>query len=306
MNNKYQSTRMSKFIYGSKKYSKYWNSFNGSMFLRDFNTNMAIEFAYKPSRGEFFTIESSYDTLKEMITVNDYSYLEYELSSIISRVIYNMILRGKAFLEVVYYMDDEGCTKGFDFQTFNYKKYIKFRKNTRFYYKNRINEECIKGHFDIPNNNLIIFKLSDLGLHKKEFYSIEKRLRNIDITKIPLSKINELNINVSEYEKEEELEILSATKNIPWNTRSNNIITEPYSIYRLAKFKKIKLNLLEYIIKQINDKISEIGIKYNFEGKITYKTLSIKEVEEIVRKMGEGDILIKDVIDYLFCNKIYK
>lgn len=309
MNSGYKSTRKNKFIYDNKKYKKHWNSFYGSMFLEDFNSDLSIEFLYKGSVRGFFKLESNNDTLKKMIGLNDYSYLEYKFPDIITELVHSMILKGKAFLEVVYYSDDTKSVKGFDFQPLNYKRYIKNIKYTKFYGEASIKLNHNETSFEICNQNLICFKLSDLDLHKRDFYKIEKKLRDIDFTKLLLlTKVKELNVNLSEYEKEEKLTLLWATKKIPWDGRdySSKFITEPYQIYRLAKLKITKLRFLEYIISRVNDKINEIGNKYNFSGRITYDTIDIKSIEEIINRIDSGEIQLEDAVDYLLCNKMYK
>lgn len=306
MDNEYKSTRKSKYHYISDNNKKYWSSLYSSMFIDDFLNAFSIINMYKSSSRGDFSIESDNENLRKMITLNNTSYIDYKLSEIIRNLVYNMILKNKAFLEVVYYLDNEGIVKGFDFQVINYKRYIKTPKSTIFYYntleegKNKINK------FKIYNSNLICFKLSDIGLSSREFHRIDKKLKHLDITKLPIANSN-VKIDIDKYEEDTKFELFSVTKNIPWNGREDSckFITEYYQVYRLARLKMIELSILQYIFNKINHKIDDIGSKYDFSGKIVYNTISIDNIQDIIEKTKKGELQLEEAMEYLLSIKRY-
>ncbi|CEO27955.1 Uncharacterised protein [[Clostridium] sordellii] len=287
---------------------KKWKSISGLMFREDFVTHLCISLLdLKSNNSSIFQIESNDNKLKQMITSNDKSYLKYNLSQIITNIVDDMIIKGKAFLHVIYYLDDSNRVSGFDFKKISYRYHFKGIKKTIFYFRTSHNNNLKNNNIKIYNKDLIEFKISDIGLRVSDFNKIEKSLSQLGLDKLPIQKLKELNLDIENYTKQEKLYLYKSTKRIPWNGRynGNDYITEPYQLYRLANFKIMQLKFLKYIVDKINGKINEIGKEYEFEGKIIYNTIGIEDIKDIIIKIDSGEIQFEEAIDYLLCNKDY-
>lgn len=304
MNKRYKSTADCTITFNDRRINRKWVSYYGQMFIEDFIHNLCFTALRKKDIAfvdrEQFRIEEFDSKLKKMITLSDYTYLEYGLGKVITNSLYTLLTKGKSYLQVVYYLDDNDNVIGFDFKELYYEKILKGIKNIKFYYPNSSGRKVLK----ISKDDLICLKCSKCGFKKRELRKIEKGLRDMKLFPISAEKMYELNVDFMHYNKEEKLNLLRITKNIPWNGRDsrNEYITYQYYLFRLAKFRKQQIILLKYIVDEINAKLIEIGNKNKFKGSIVYDALSEEDIDEIINMMNNGELQFDDALKCLLYN----
>lgn len=99
--NEYNSSQQSISLQRTRSYERE-QSLYGSMFLEDFCQNLSIQLAPMCSGDDFYDVEPSEDCLKQLLLSCDSSLLRYSLTQVLNRSVYELVQRGKAYIEIVF------------------------------------------------------------------------------------------------------------------------------------------------------------------------------------------------------------
>ena len=267
------------------------------MFFEDMCRDFSIEFTPISRHYDFFSISSS-DKKLEVLLEERHDFIRYDFSRLLKDILFRLLIAKKAYVEVIKKFDGDNLI-GISFYVLNIEK-AKKKKDTFFFIGRNYNNERV--NFNIHQDDVIEFVLKNVYKSSKLIIKILRKLSDIDNID-SLSLINKnVSYDFSEHHKRQELEMLKYTKDIFWLGRhySNYYLNDFYILYRIANYKKLKLQFLEYLVTKINQNILMLGNKYNFEGSINYKTYTIQEIDKKIHDLNNGLCSIKEVNDFLF------
>lgn len=241
------------------------------MFIEDFTKGFSYDFTPIEKHDTFYGVSPADNTLKALLTFTNYSYFEYEFEELLSDIMYNLILNGKAYVEIVSWTDANGTVKGIEFIPVHAKFRCMRRRKVQFVAYD-FNKEVVS--FKIEKNRLLFFDLRDIGYKRSYFRKLIKHLCVFDATAAS-ELVLDSNMNgifdLTKYHEALEYKLLKQTKPVHWLGRSysNKYLSESYLLYRTIQYKKLKYNFLEYILQQINEGLDAFKTGWDFSGKIS-------------------------------------
>ena len=155
---------------------KYKQSLYGSMFLEDFCHHFSSKLAPIGDHDRFYDVSPHDDHLKRLLLFCDYSALGYSFDELLSSVMHELLLNGKAYVEIVLWRDKQNVVQGMEFVPIHSVCYWVGNNTCRFSGKTY---EGKKEKFSIEKQYLIIFDLKDLGFHRKYFRRLMNRLGSL-------------------------------------------------------------------------------------------------------------------------------
>lgn len=119
-------------------------------------------------------------SLTKLLWFNGRFNLDYNLDTIFSQIVRQLILNGRAYLEIIFFKDFENVIKGINFVPINAKK----RKNDLNHYTfQAIDWKNVQIEFSVESKYIVEFDLRDLGYGRNYFRRLLKKLANLDVTK---------------------------------------------------------------------------------------------------------------------------
>lgn len=124
-------------------------------------------------------------------------------------------------------------------------------------------------------------------------------LSNIN-TSLHSDKLN----GFSENMEKRNIKILKLTKTLyyaGYPVNEEGIMSEFYLLYRICHQKILKRKIIDYVIKQINNRLSLLREKYHFDGEIISNMISrdwLADYNELI----QGNITVKEMNDRLYGN----
>lgn len=262
------------------------------MFLEDFCASFSIDLAsHSQDRGQdFYKINPPEDLLRDLLLFEDYQFLEYNMDKLLTHIMQDLICFGKAYLEIVTWKDTEGMIQGISFALIKPAVVLKGTNSTLFV-SIQFNKELKLYH--IENKNLIVLRIKDLGYSR---YSLRKLLRKIN--KYDFANVGNMSLypqktgfDFKEYIRKNEFALLKATRNVYWYGRNarNQYMSESYLLYRAAKFKMLRKEFLNYIIRQMNMGLQNYKNEFGFNGEIIVDCADFDYMKEFER-LWSGEI----------------
>lgn len=159
--------------------------------------------------------------------------------------------------------------------------------------------------FSIDRKHLIILDLKDVGFRRKYFARLMKKMNHLDTTASDsalMGNSNRIKYDFNEHNRMRQYKLLKLNKRTGWfgRERNNPHLTESYLLYRIANFKKIRFDFLQYIISQINIALKQFETDLSFEGRIVIEVPSVNYDEHfaalskgIINTTQLGDIIFK-------------
>lgn len=148
---------------------KFKKNFYGQMFIEDFCQLFSISFPVINRLRNFYVINSENDDLLKLLNYKCNNYLEYILDNQLQKIMLTLICEGKAFIETVLIKDEGGNLLGILFVPLAILKNRKHKKATTFY---ALQSDNKKVQYEVSNNNLIAFNLTDLGFSSNYFIKL--------------------------------------------------------------------------------------------------------------------------------------
>lgn len=271
------------------------------MLLEDLTGSFSLEFSHINETRNFFRIEPINDRLNTLLSYERFNYLEYDFERCLGEIFRYLIYKGKAYAEIAILTSEHDEIVGLDIIPIDYKKDIKLGKHIKFHGLTS-NKETIK--FKINKKYLIKFDLKDIGLSRDFFSKVIKKLRKTSIS-APVEFFTDKKLEkIFDYEKyscTNDYNLIKFCKNIGWVGRnySNQFLSDSYLLTQRIKFKKIKWRILEYLLLQINSKLSTFKNSCNFNGEIQI-SVKEKDYEKEYCSFYNGTTTLKSFTDYVY------
>lgn len=271
---------------------KYQPSMAGSMFIDDFSRLFSFEFTPIGLRSDsnFYTIYPENASLKALMWFNDRFNLDHKLDETFSRIMRQLILNGRAYLEIISFKDFENVMKGIKFVPINAKKRKKFLNHYTF---QAIDCKNVQIKFSVESKYIVEFDLRDLGFSRNYFRRLLKKLSNLDEIKasqLTLDSSAKKYFNFEEYVRISEYDLLKVTNNVHWvrQSYSNQHLSESYLLYRKIKFKILRYEFLKYILEQINFGLDRLKEEWGFTGNIGIN-FTLPDYNVFIKKYESGE-----------------
>jgi hypothetical protein len=234
--------------------------------MEDFCRSYSITFSAIDSFGDPYYIVDN-NNLKELLTHSNYDFFNYTFDNLLIDITKELITKGVAYLEILETRNPQNDLIGLDFQVL-YSNCVKNRHNS-YIVKESPNDNNQKRK--VQKNNIVVFKISDIGISKLRVKRILKKIDKIESPNVQLVLNSEKNGFVwDKYMDAYNYNQLSVCKDLYWYFRNSNnpLFSECYLLYRNAKLKELRQNIYYYITNQINERLTALGNEYGFKGKI--------------------------------------
>ena len=251
------------------------NGLYRNMFLQDFCMHFSIILRKKNDFRHFFKIDAPNKRLHDLLEYNGSMFLEYDLDKLLADNLADLINYGKSYVELVKIFDKDKKLIGI--------KLIRFRNNTQVSIRNKIyyvsrkyDGKLITGKIDAEN--VISFKVQDIGYSKSYFRRLFRKLHKYDTNFLELSMDSKSGFEMDVYEKKQDYELLKLGHNVRWLGRKfdNYYVNEPYLLYIKMEEMKLKEAMLSQLLSRYNEKLANVGKKYGFLGKICFDSKTSK------------------------------
>ncbi|MBI4991778.1 MAG: hypothetical protein HZB99_00990 [Candidatus Harrisonbacteria bacterium] len=295
-----------------KAYPYHGDSF---MFIEDMYTGIMPFMIYRgerekyPARIEPATTPQRQRLIASGISQRDHThFLEDAICEFVRTTAHILFSDGVAFYEIVYKKNEAGEIESFDFELLQPFYLFRFWKN---YYQivpwweakeSHIRVQIIK----IPAEKILRIDFPKQYGGKRKVYYLLKRLYQLSKELIPKFQIDSMGKNenigfdLNEFSRVKYLEIAKLTKEFGWNQRqrSDNYITEYYSMERFLREKKLEATIRAHILKKLNETLNRAPL--NLGAKIAMDNLfSIEDVEKQEKLLKEGNVKFMDIFNAL-------
>lgn len=288
---------------GLRKYAK--SSYSG-MLIDDLSRSFKISLSQKPYSEGFYSVHPSKDRLELLLSFRD-RWTDYDYDRLLCAILHDLIINGKAYAEIITWKrhNTENDTEeymGLSIEPIHVKcaKHI----GRRYCFKgSNLKGEAVS--FIINAKHIICFDLKDLGLTRNYFRKLFRRLQSIDIqnaANLVIDKTVEKRYDFREHVKKNELKLLQYTHSLYWYGRnmSNQHLSESYRLYREIHLKLLKQTILDYLLKQINNALSNFKTELGFEGIIVAKQLAY-DYEAEFKKYYTGELNAEQLAQIIYC-----
>ena len=150
-----------------------------STFVRDMTNHFSILLSQSFDHHGFYTIEAEDDKLKELLSIDDYWFLEYDFDKILSSIMYNLIFANKTFVEIAFSRNEANEIVGISLFPFDAIKIASVKNHSWFVSRKPDKKISV---FKLERNKYIEFNVKELGLRKNCLKRIVKKLKKINIT----------------------------------------------------------------------------------------------------------------------------
>jgi len=275
------------------------------MLLEDVAASFSIEFEARDQHEPFYSIKPTKDKLKNLLSFQYENFLEDGFDKLLCRIVRDMAVSNRVFLELVKLQDANQIVKGISFVPFTPLWHFVGHRNT--YFISLMRDKMKLCFYHIPNQYVSMFSMRDLGLPRAYFRRLFAALKKYKITRPDDSTNNaeKTNFSIHEYINREEFELLKHTQLIGWCCRNydNRYLGESYLLLRKTRFKELRKRLLLYVIKQINALLQNSAEELGCSGRITVNCNFIS-FEQVFEKLGSGEINTSKYGGILFGKKI--
>ena len=257
-----------------------------NMFIQDFCMHFSIVLGKKNHYRQFYKVDVEGSALNTLLEYEDHMFLEYDFDKLLARNLNSLLKHGKAYVEVVKLFDEDNNLVGI--------KLIPFRNNIQISFGNRI--YFLLKRYDgviergiINREDVISFNVQDIGYTRGELWRMFRKLCKFDLSFVELSMDGKSGFDFDVYSKKKDLELLKVGRRFRWIGRkyNNYYLNEPYLVYLRMEELKLKESILNILLYKYNEKLSEIGKKYGFAGKICYETRGV-HFDELYKELTEG------------------
>lgn len=310
-NNNQLSVRIS----GYSRRKPYAYHGDSHMFIEDMFTGIMPFMIYKGEREKYpAKIEPAQTTEKQRLIASGISqrkhtyYIEDAICEFVRTTAHVLFSDGVAFYEIVYKKNEAGEIESFDFELLQPFYLFRFWKH---YYqvvpwweakRSRIRADIIK----IPIEKILRIDFPKQYGGKRKIYSILKRLWQLSKELVPpfqmeaMGKNENVGFDLNEFSRAKYLEIAKITKNIGWNQRqrSDNYITEYYSMIRFLRGKKLEASIRQEVMSKLNEALNrpslDLKIKVEMQNLFT-----VEDVEKQEKLLRDGNVKFMDIFNSL-------
>lgn len=274
-------------------------SMYGTMFLQDFCTHFSIVLGKRNGHRNFYSVDPKDSHLNALLEYDNYMFMEYDFDKLLKSNLSDLVQYGKAYVEVVKLFDEDDKLVGI--KLISFRNNFQIRINDKIYYLLRkYDGKLITGKIDVEN--VITFKVRDLGHTKGFFKRIFRKLRKFDFSFLELSMDSKSGFDFDVYKKKKDFDLLKVGNKLRWIGRKydNHYINEPYLVYLRMEELKYKEKMLVKLLDMYNKKISEVGEKYGFTGKICFENRT-SNYDELYIELESGMKNCEQVSNEIYC-----
>lgn len=263
------------------------------MFLEDISNYIKFSICEGKANRGFIRVSNE---LEKYFKYNDWAYIECDLIDEITHMIIEILEKGKSFLKIIYYEDDEKI-KGIELRYIPHIQYIKFFN--RIYIIQKYNNQYkIEKYY---SKDCILLNANNIGIHKMRTKNILRKLAKYDYMKlIELATKGVLSNGIEEESEREKINLFKVTKEYYWNARDSwsKYLNSPYILYRdVNRYIKL-IEILEKTIDCINDEIKN-KIKI-CDGQITANIKNKEKLKEMIEKILNGVGTYDELSNYIY------
>ena len=267
----------------------------------DLSTLISLEFTPFNNHQEFYDIEADDQSLKKLLNFESYDYFDYEFDQALSRVMNNLFLTSKTYIEYAIVKDEGGNIVGLSLIPFDAIKMITLRGNTFFLSKD-YNGKLLM--FNISAQHYIELNAKGLGIKRNYFKKLVRKLKRMDKDRSAEFTTNEKmskKFVFSSWVKRKDFLLLKHPRKIGWYGRhaTNSLLSESYLFYRTIEFKLFRQKCLDYLLKQINLGLQTISDEIQANGKIVIK-MPITDYEKEWQRYVNGEICASELSDIIY------
>lgn len=247
--------------------------------------------------------------LAQAISGREYTFeLEDGICEFIRNTTHSLFIDGVVFYEIVYQRNETGDIENFSMEHIPPFRLFKFWNN---YYQfvlwddakdSRIRVQIAK----IPAENILRIDFPKEYGGKRDLFIALRRMWQLSKEITPefqiqaMSKNEDTGFDFEEYTRAKYLEIAKITKAFGWNQRqrSDNYITEYYSMFRFLREKKLEAIIRTLVISKLNEILNRPPLNLNI--KIRMENLFTPEdVEKQKALLEKGDVKFVDIFNAL-------
>ena len=295
-----------------RAYSYHGDSY---MFAQDMYTGIMPFMHYKGEREKYpARIEPTITAQKQRLIIKGVSqhehtyFLEDAICETIRETAQVLFSDGVAFYEIIYKKNGNGEIKSFKFEFLQPFYLFRFWKN---YYQIVPWWEAKESHIRVQIIKIPAEKILRIDIPKpyggrRKIHRLLKRLYQLSKELIPkfqmdaMGKNENIGFDLNEFSRVKYLEIAKLTGKFGWNQRhrSDNYITEYYSIKRFLRGKKLEAATRTYILKKLNEVLNREPLNLNV--KIVIDNLfSVEDVEKQEKLLAKGNVKFIDIFNSL-------
>ena len=285
------------------------------LFVEDMYTGIMPFMIYRGEREKYpARIEPAATTQKQRliasgISQRDYThFLEDAICEFVRTTAHGLFSDGVVFYEIVYKKNEADEIESFDFELL--QPFYLFRLWKTYYQvvpwweakESRIRAQIVK----IPAEKILRIDFPKQYGGKRRIYSLLKRLYQLSKEIIPefqmqaMGKNENIGFDLNEFSRVKYLEIAKLTKQFGWSQRqrSDNYITEYYSMVRFLRSKKLEAAIRTHIVTKLNEALNRAPLNLN-EKVIIENLFSVEAVEEQEKLLKEGHVKFMDIFNTL-------
>ena len=268
------------------------------MFLQDFCMHFSIILRKKNDFRCFYKIDGPDNRLLNLLEYDNGMFLEYDIDKLLAGNLSDLLHYGKSHVELVKIFDKDKNLIGI--------KLIRFRNNLQvhigkkiYYILRTYDGKIVTGKIDAEN--VISFKLRDIGYSKSYFRKLFRKLYKYDSNFLKLSMDSKSGFEMDVYERKQDCEFLKLGHNVRWLGRKydNYYVNEPYLLYIKMEEMKLKEEMLSKLLSKYNEKIAQVGKKYGFLGEICFDTKT-SNYSDLYKALMKGMKNCEEVSDEIY------
>lgn len=271
-----------------------------SSFVRDITCYFSISLSQSVNHHSFYAIEAEDENLMELLSFDDYGFLEYDFDKILSAIMHNLIFANKTFVEIAFSKNEANEIVGMSLHPFDAIKIASSKKNSWFVSRKPDKKITV---FKVEKNKYIEFNIKELELKKNCLKRIVKKLKKINITsstRFIMDKKMKNKFSFNDFKKKQDFLELKYPQKIGWlSSIDDSYLSESYSLFRLIKQREFQLKCLTLFIQKINDGINNISDITKAEGTIK-TTASFPVYRNEWERYKKGEISSSVLSDIIF------
>jgi len=287
---------------------------DGYMFVQDMYTGLMPFMLYRGEREKYPVSINPPSPEKEQLITQGISGRDYPrflgdaLCEFVRNTAHSLFIDGVVFYEIVYQRNQSGEIESFSLEHIPPFRFFRFLNH---YYqlvlwddarKSRIRVQIAK----IPAENIIRIDFPKEYGGRHGLFKALKRMWQLSKEITPkfymqaMSKNENIGFDFKEYTRAKYLEIAKVTKQFGWNQRqrSENNITEYYSMLRFLREKKLEVIIRDLIISKLNNALNRPPLNLNVV--IHMENLFTPEmVDKQKNKLEKGGVKFIDIFNAL-------
>ena len=237
-----------------RKYNTHSNSLYRNNYYNSLTSIYSFPCEDEGGSKEIINIEPAGCILEKLLQDQYYYWPNHDLIKTVEHILRGIVEYGKVYLEIHKESIHEESGKELLYSVKLKPIYGEIKWKTKdsyiIYAHNYALKQAVK-HI-VKKECLIVFDLKDLGLKRRTFNGLLRKIDKYDITKGATKLLEEVpEYDFTHHMNYADLQLLKKTREIGWAFNVNTL-TDSQILYRKIKQDKLKLKMLDYIIDKLN------------------------------------------------------